>query len=295
MTVETKRVKIHLNRGGQSLGQFTPEEVRAGFRDGKFVGTDLAWRDGMPMWKPLSEVIDELAPDTSAGSEPAAPALPTTDGIPWERRAEIGFFPGLLETIRAVLLEPAKAFSAMPITGGLGAPLFFFVLVGSIGGLAGFVYQAVLNSINPSSTPQDQAMMALLGSTAVIGGSIMIMPILLAAVAFITSALIHLALMVIGGANRPFEATFRVVCYSGGATAVLQLLPVCGAFAATIWNFIVMVIGISAVHKIGTGRAAVAVLLPTLVCCGLILAAVFALIAAAGGLTVLLEQAAQQQ
>ncbi len=293
--METKRVKIHLNRGGQSLGQFTPEEVRAGFREGKFAGTDLAWRDGMPMWKPLSEVIDELAPETPGGTELAVPALPAADGIPWERRAEIGFFPGLFETIRAVLLEPSKAFSAMPITGGLGAPLFFFVLVGSVGGLAGFVYQAVLNSINPSSTPQDAAMMALLGSTAVIGGSIMVMPILLAAVAFITSAMIHLALMVLGGANRPFEATFRVVCYSGGATAVLQLLPVCGAFAATIWNFIVVVLGISAVHKIGTGRAAVAVMLPTLLCCGLIIAAVFALIAAAGGLTVLLEQAAQQQ
>ena len=295
MTVETNRVKIHLNRGGQSLGQFTPEEVRAGFREGKFTGTDLAWCDGMPVWKPLSEVIDELAPETAPETGTAAPALPPADGIPWERRAEIGFFPGLFETIRAVLLEPSKAFSGMPPTGGLGAPLFFFVLVGSVGGLAGFVYQAVLNTINPSATPQEQAMTALFGSTAVIGGSIMIMPVLLAAVAFITSALVHLALMVIGGANRPFEATFRVVCYSGGATAVLQLLPVCGAFAATIWNFIVMVIGISTVHKIGAGRAAVAVLLPTLVCCGLILAAVFALIAAAGGLTVLLEQAAQQQ
>ena len=287
-------MKIHLNRGGQSLGQFTPEELRAGFREGKFTGTDLAWRDGMPMWKPLAEVIDELAPESTVEAGSAAPALPAGDGIPWERRAEIGFFPGLFETIRAVLLEPSKAFAAMPITGGLGAPLFFFVLVGSLGGLAGFVYQAVLNSINPAATPQEQAMMAMFGSAAVIGGSIMIMPILLAAVAFITSVLIHLALMIIGGANRPFEATFRVVCYSGGSTAVLQLLPVCGAFAATIWNFIVMVLGISAVHKIGTGRAAVAVLLPTLVCCGLLLAAVFALIAAAGGLTVLLEQAAQQ-
>ncbi len=293
--METIRVKIHLNRGGQSLGQFTPEEVRAGYREGKFTGTDLAWRDGMPVWKPLAEVIDELAPEAASGAEAPSPTVPAVVGIPWERRAEIGFFPGLFETIRAVLLEPSKAFGGMPITGGLGAPLFFFVLVGSIGGLAGFVYQAVLNSISPASTPQDEAMMALLGSTAVIGGSIMIMPVILAAVAFVTSGLIHLALMVIGGANRPFEATFRVVSYSGGATAVLQLLPVCGAFAATIWNFIVMVIGISTVHKIGTGRAAVAVLLPTLVCCGLILAAVFALVAAAGGMAVLLEQAARQQ
>lgn len=292
--METSRVKIHLNRGGQSLGQFTPDELRSGFREGKFTGTDLAWRDGMPMWKPLSEVIDELAPEAATATETAAPALPTATGIPWERRAEIGFLPGVLETIRAVLLEPSKAFAGMPLTGGLGAPLFFFVLVGSIGGLAGFAYQAVLNSINPAATPQDQAMAAMFGSAAVIGGSIMVMPVLLAAVAFVTSALIHLALMILGGANRPFEATFRVVCYSGGATAILQLLPICGAFAATIWNFIVMVIGISTVQKISMGRAAVAVLLPTIVCCGLIVAAVFGLVAAAGGLAVLLEQAAQQ-
>ena len=285
-------MKVHLNRGGQSLGQFTPEELRAGYREGKFTGSDLAWRDGMPMWKPLSEVIDELAPEAGVSESPVA--TPPADGIPWERRAEVGFLNALVETIRVVLLEPSKAFAAMSPTGGLGAPLFFFVLVGSVGGLVGIFYQSVFNSLNPSSTPEEQAMVAMLGSAAVIGGSIMLMPVLLAAIAFITSALIHLALMLLGGANRPFEATFRVICYAGGATAVLQLLPVCGAIAATMWNFVVMVIGISAVQMIGKGRAAAAVLLPTLVCCGVILALAFAAVAAAGGLAVLLEQAARQ-
>jgi len=285
-------MKIHVNRGGQSLGQFTPEEVRAGYRDGKFAGTDLAWRDGMPMWKPLAEVIDELAPDTGAAVVPAAAAAPA--GIPWERRAEVGFFAALLETIRLVLLEPAKAFASMAPTGGLGAPLFFFVLVGSIGGLAGVFYQMALNSISPAGTPEEQAMAALFGSAAMIGGSIMFMPVLLAAVAFVTAALIHLALMILGGANRPFESTFRVVCYAGGATAVLQLLPVCGALAATIWNFVLMIIGISEVQKIGKGRAVAAVLLPTLVCCGFLVVLVVAAVAAAGGMAALLEQAARQ-
>ena len=292
MTMETNRVKIHLNRGGQSLGQFSPEEVRAGFREGKFTATDLAWRDGMPMWKPLSEVIDELAPDT--GVEGAVTVPPPVQGLPWEKRTEVGFFNGLLETVRLVLLEPTKAFQAMPVTGGLGAPLFFYVLLGSIGALAGFVYQAVLNSVNPAATPQEQALAAMFGSTAVVGGSIMMMPVILAAAAFVTTAIIHLALIILGGANRPFESTFRVVCYAGGATAVLQLLPVCGAVLMTVWNLIVMVLGISIVQKIGVGRSFVAVVLPTLLCCAAILAAVFALIAAAGGLAVFLEQAAAQ-
>jgi hypothetical protein len=286
-------MKIHLNRGGRSLGQFTPGEVRAGYRDGKFTATDLAWRDGMPVWQPLSEVIDEIAPETGAVAAPAAVASESA-GLPWERRAETGLPGALLETVRLVLLEPSRAFAAMAPTGGFGAPLFFFVLVGSIGGLVSLLYQAVLNSINPGGTPEEQAVGAMFGSAAVIGGSIMFMPVFLAAIAVVTSAFIHLALMLLGGANRPFESTFRVVCYAGGATAVLQLLPVCGAFVATVWNFAAMTVGVATVNKIGKGRAAAAVLLPAVVCCGLLIALAVAAVAAAGGMAVLLEQAARQ-
>jgi hypothetical protein len=114
-----------------TLGQFTPEEIRAGFREGKFVGTDLAWRDGMASWQPLSEVIDEIAPETEESGVP--PLLAAAGGLPWERRAEVGFFSALFETIRLVLLEPKAAFATMKQTGGLGAPLFFFVLLSTVG------------------------------------------------------------------------------------------------------------------------------------------------------------------
>jgi hypothetical protein len=286
-------MKIHLNRGGRSLGQFTPEEVRSGYREGKFTGTDLAWRDGMPVWQPLAEVIDEIAPDPGSAAPPP-PVAAEPPGLPWERRAGSGFLGALLETIRLVLLEPSRAFARLAPAGGFGAPLFFLVLLGSIGGLAGLLYQAVFNSINPGGTPEEQAVAAMFGSAAVIGGSIMLLPLFLAAMAVVTSALIHLALMLLGGARRPFQSTFRVVCYAGGATAVLQLLPVCGAFAATIWNFVVATIGLAEVHQIGKGRAAAAVLLPTIVCCGVLVALVAAAGAAAGGMAVFLEQAAQR-
>jgi hypothetical protein len=32
---------IHVNRGGTSVGTFSEEDVRAGLRSGRFVGTDL--------------------------------------------------------------------------------------------------------------------------------------------------------------------------------------------------------------------------------------------------------------
>jgi hypothetical protein len=287
-------MKIHLNRAGQSLGQFTPDEVRSGFKEAKFTATDLAWRDGMPMWKPLGEVIDEIAPD-SALTEPGsvAPPVPVNaEAFPWEQRAEKGFLNALLETIRLVLLEPARAFRMMPLVGGTGAPLFFFVLLTTVGGVAGLAYQLVINAVNPSAVTPEQRMVAeALASTAVLGATIMILPFVFAALAFLSSALTHLALMILGGAKKSFEATFRVTCYAGGSTAVLQLLPVCGALAAWIWNIFLMVTGLSEVHGISKGRALAAVLLPTLVCCGLMVGAGLMIAAAAGGAMGLLDAA----
>ncbi|MEI7864290.1 MAG: YIP1 family protein [Chthoniobacterales bacterium] len=275
-------MNIHLNRAGQSLGQFTPTEVRDGYRSGRFLAGDLAWRDGMAMWKPLGEVIDELAPD--AGGEVIVEVAPTPTGMPWEHRSQKGFVNSLVETIRDVLFEPARTFAAMPPAGGLGAPLFFFVLMGTLGGLAGIFYQNVLHSISPAAgTPEQQAIAKMMASTMAIGGMIMVLPLLLAAGAFISAGLLHLALMLTGGAKKSFEATFRVACYAGGSTAVLQLLPVFGAILASVWNLALVVIGLSQVHGISRGRACIAVLLPSLVCCGLVLFALIFLAAAVGG------------
>jgi hypothetical protein len=72
---------------------------------------------------------------------------------------------------------------------------------------------------------------------------------------------------------------------------VLNLLPVCGALAAWIWNIIVMVFGLSEVHGISRGRALAAVLLPTLLCCALMFGALMLVATAAGGALGLLNAA----
>jgi hypothetical protein len=65
----------------------------------------------------------------------------------------------------------------------------------------------------------------------------------------------------------------------------------CGTIASSIWNFVCMVIGLSEVHGISKARATVAILLPSIVCCGLAIAAVTALIVAAGGMSEVLKAA----
>lgn len=268
------RMKIHLNRAGHSLGQFTPDEVRAGYKEGKFVGTDLAWRDGMEVWRPLSEVIDDIAPDSLDTGETKPPVL--QDGPAWERRSEMGFLAALIETIRATLLEPGKSFASMRQTGGLGAPLFFYVLLGTICGLVGVFYQVVFASMQPGDSAAENAAVAFIGTTIGAGVVIMVLPLFLVCAAFVSSAITHLALMIVGGARRPFEATFRVVCYANGSTSVLQLLPICGGILASVWGLVLMIVGLSRVHGIGKGRAAVAVFLPTIFFCILVFAVLFA-------------------
>lgn len=266
-------MKIHINRAGQSLGQFLPDEVRKGFIDGKFFSDDLAWQDGMAMWKPLGEVLDLVAP-ASGGDEPAplVPTPPEPDGPAWEQREQLGFFKALFDTIHDVLLEPTATFSRMKLRGGFGVPLVFFLLLSIVGSIATEFYKFAFRHFGTSFLQGEQAhaLMAQMGTTSESLGALIIMPIIFVIGAFLGAGVLHICLMLVGGANRPFEATFRVMAYTGGAVALLNLVPGCGMLIGMVWGFIVEIIGLSEVQKISKGRAALAVLLPLIVCCGLI-------------------------
>src|SRR6266404_3821811 len=155
---------IHVSRGATSLGAFPEEEVREGLRTGRLVSTDLGWREGMPSWKPLSDFPDLIgaAPRSAEAPPPqvAAPpsmiapvAGPTTgasvarDGLPWERREELGFVNAFVQTVAIVLTRPAEAFTVMRTEGGLGDPLLFGAIGGSIGAIVWILLSAMLHSL----------------------------------------------------------------------------------------------------------------------------------------------------
>ena len=43
-------MQIHVARNSAQLGIFAPEDIIAGLSSGRFLASDLAWRDGMPAW-----------------------------------------------------------------------------------------------------------------------------------------------------------------------------------------------------------------------------------------------------
>ena len=272
--------QIHIGRGTTNLGAFTEEEVRQGLQSGQFLPADLGWTEGMENWKPLSE-FPHL---TSAPASPLfAPGTPLSSiegesvprqGLPWDDREKLGFVNAFTETVKLILMEPVKAFLMMKREGGLGGPLLFAIASGWIGGAAALVYnftwQTILHhSMGTHSMPAGMpAIFSGEGLTAItLGAMLILLPVILTVGIFIGSGITHLCLMLVGGAKQPFETTFRVACFSIGATGLLQLLPLCGGYAYAIWNLVAQCIGISKAHEIPTGKAVTAVLLPMAVCC----------------------------
>jgi len=283
---------IHVSRGATSLGAFPEEQVRDGIRAGRFLSTDLGWREGMANWQPLSqfaEFADELAaapksagasppPQTPMSSPAIAPVTGSTtsatviprSGLPWDQRHSKGFFSAFIETLQMVLTRPGEAFTVMQREGGLGEPLLY----GLIGGSFGYLFYVLFFFFMPSlvfmgGANRHNAFAGMFGMGAGVIAAIIFVPIVLTIGIFIASAILHVCLMIVGGAKQAFETTFRVVCFSIGSTYPLMIVPLCGGAIAGVWNLVLHCIGLARAHETETGRAVLAVLLPLIVCCGL--------------------------
>jgi hypothetical protein len=208
---------------------------------------------------------------------PAAPAPePQPEGAPWDRRGEIGFFTALVDTTLQVLSKPREFYRRMAPAAGLGGPLLYAVLVGYVGLLATATYDAIFQTLIGSEPPdlglgpEFDRMLAMMEGGPGLLVQVLVGPFALAAGLFVTAGLNHLALMLLGGASRGFEATFRVGAFSKAAS-VISLVPMCGPFVAIVWSAVATIIGLQVVHGTTLAKAAGAVVLPVVFaccCCG---------------------------
>jgi hypothetical protein len=266
---------IHVNRGATSLGAFSEEDVREGLRTGRFAPSDLGWREGMANWQALSQFPEFAAAPAAAGPPPPAGATSAItpsatpaprSGLPWDQRQEKGFFNAFIETLQMVLTKPGIAFTAMKREGGLAEPLLYALTGGSFGAVIYFIYNFVFRSL--ALFPNRHNPLAdLLGG---LGWIVLVIlaPVFVVIGTFIGSAILHLCLMLVGGAKQSFEATFRVICFAGGSVNPLLVIPLCGGLIVGVWKVVLYCIGLSRAHEADTGRAVLAVFLPLIVCCG---------------------------
>ncbi len=241
----------------------------------------------------------EGAASGAAGPGPSAPpppfpaSAPEPPGTPWDERSRIGFFNALVETTRQVLTGPGAFFRSMPTAGGVGSPLPYADVIGRVGLAAASFYQAIFYSIVGShwaAFAEDRPeVAALLGMVQgwpgfvpqlVFGGIGVVIGV------FVVAGIVHVMLLLLGGARRDFEATFRVVAFSQ-ATSLLLLVPFCGQVVGGlpgIWTLVLYILGLAQAHQIGHGKAAAAVLLPVVLCCCCVALLAFAFVGSVASL-----------
>lgn len=197
--------------------------------------------------------------------------------IPWEDPRQASAFDRLVETIKLLATSPSEAFARMPAAGGIGQPLFFAIVVGWIGIAISAIWSLLFGSIAIPFLDSDQlgAVGALLGmSTAMTIMMVVLAPFFVLLAVFIQAAILHLMLLLVGGPNNGFEATTRVCSYAQ-VSQLAQAVPFCGGLLSLGWSLILLITGLAAVHNTSRGKAAVAVVLPVVICCGLTAALLF--------------------
>jgi hypothetical protein len=193
---------------------------------------------------------------------PSAASMHPDTVAPWEQLEHYGVVPAFLNTVKNILARPGDFFDQLPPVTGKLRPLIFALVVGVLAMLAGVVWNYFGLGPNLSELGRTDGFQGL-GSGAIGGLALLgLSPIALMAFVFLDSALAHLLLGLLRSASRPFEDTFRIICYAG-APWVLAALPVPYSYlipVVLIWHMTLQAIGLKKLHQVGYPQVLASVL-----------------------------------
>jgi hypothetical protein len=174
------------------------------------------------------------------------PMPPEPNPVEWEN-PDWPSLRSFVTTLRRVLFAPKEFFANLPVTGGLGEPFGFALLVGTIGVLSSLLWQLILEGDLSETMPAvafSKQIGNFINDPGVIVGIFMLAPFLVALGLFFLSICLLWAVRLTGVEQTSFESVFRVAAYSQ-APAVCCLIPWGGAFIAAVWHLVVLILGIA--------------------------------------------------
>jgi len=209
--------------------------------------------DDRPWGQASFDSTQETSLDPPAAADDAA--------FPWPPGPRVSALDALGETIRQSLLEPTRFFRALPVQSPLGPALVYYVLLAVAGaGIMLFWGSVFALFVEPGSLPG-----ALLGvGDGDFGARLaefLFSPLASLIGLGIGTLVVHLALVIFGGARNGLGATLRALAYTA-ASQLFVILPGIGIFVAMGWWLALAVIGLREVHGTTTGRAVAAILAP---------------------------------
>ena len=237
------------------LKPLTPMQVNLG-------GTDL-----------LKNFVPESPLKAGAWTPPKANppmALKTTvkrDGLPWENPPESGG--RFWATCKLLLFSPNTGFKLMYEDDGLGNPIGFAVIghllatiLFALAVIPVLILACVLASPHMPSGVDYQKLASQFGIGVGIwfGVGLLLLPLMM----FCFGAMLHAAAFVVGGTDKPFETTNRMMAYSLGSVLQLLAIPFIGPVLLPFFWFVQICCGLSQAHNKSMGQAIGALLMATI-------------------------------
>ena len=216
----------HLAERGVSVGVLSGSEVEVGLATGRLSATTLSWREGEPGWIALAVRPEFSAAIGAFRSLVPPPALAFEDTpllrLDWAAWAR---------TMRTIWSSPRVAFHPPPASVGLGRPLWWVIVCATLA--APFVYSQLV--LTGAALPFGRRSVLSGIQVAVPTGldlshfAAFFFPFPLAMVALVLggACLLHALLVLLGGGKAGLRVTARVVAYISGAMLMLAVVP-CG-------------------------------------------------------------------
>lgn len=183
--------------------------------------------------------------------------------IPWEDPGR-GFPGNLGATLAESLTAPARLFRALDPEAPFARPLLYYLVVSVAGALFSTLW--AMGGGGPALPPELTETLGYggLGETTSRGWLLLeffLSPFLALFGLAVWTALIHPFCRLFSDVRRPISETARALCYASGP-AVLSVVPWVGGLAAAAGVLVLAVIGVRERHRLTTGRAVAAVLVP---------------------------------
>jgi hypothetical protein len=186
------------------------------------------------------------------------------NSVPFEDTSQ-AFSQRLFATVRAAFTNPGQLFSGLT-PGDIGAPLVYGVIIGTAASVFGTLWQIMFGGMGMIAEGGGAEELAL--GTGFYLFFMLLSPVLSAIGLFLSTALYHVALLILGAGSQGFSVTFRAVAY-GSTPNLLNVLPICGGIIGGIWSIVLVILAGKQGHGTETWKAIVAYFLPTIVCCSL--------------------------
>jgi len=209
------------------------------------------------------------APPESSGSI-AGSSRSSDRRLPWEERDRLGIVEAFVQTVRLLVTDPTDAFSRLRPDGDLTSPMLFGIIVSWLSVLLSQVWNVLFMS-SLGGLVRGLEGLERFGAPSVVDllVTLLVWPIIYVVMVFVGSAILHLCLLIVSATEKSeagFEGTLKVYAYSTVAW-LAAVIPFVGSLVLILWSLVLEVIGFTAVHRTSQGRALVAVLIPTIVCC----------------------------